>query len=80
MMLAQKTYNATAIGAIGTMTYGGMVAVGQVDDRAGYERFDAFVGDLEAMERQGLVRIESKHLESGTGKRHVDMVRFTRLK
>jgi len=57
-----------------------MVAVGQVDDGAGYERFATFVGDLEAMERQGLVRIESKHVESGTGKRDVDMVRFTRLK
>lgn len=80
MMLAQKTYDATAIGAIGTMTYGGMVAVGQVDDGAGYERFAAFVRDLEAMEGQGLVRIESKHRESTTGNRYVDLVRFTRLK
>ena len=79
-MLAQKTYDATAIGAIGTMTYGGMVAVGQVDDGAGFERFAKFADDLEAMERQGLVRIESRHFESQTGKRHVDMVRFTRLK
>lgn len=80
MMLAQKTYDATAIGAIGTMTYGGMAAVGQVDDGAGYERFAAFVRDLEAMEVQGLVRIESKHRESTTGNRYVDLVRFTRLK
>jgi len=36
MMLAQKTYDATAIGAIGTMNYSGMVAVGQVDDGTGY--------------------------------------------
>lgn len=79
-MLAQKTYNVTAIGAIGTMTYGGMVAVGQVDDGSGYERFATQVGDLEAMEHQGLVRIESRHFESQTGKRHVDMVKFTRLK
>ena len=80
MLLAQKTYNETVIGGVGTMTYGGMVSVGLVDDGSGYESFAAFVRDLEAMERQGLVRIESKHLESQTGKRHVDMVRFTRLK
>lgn len=79
-MLAQKTYDATAVGAIGTMTYGGMIAVGRAADDSGYERFASFVADLEVMEAKGLVRIESRHHESQTGQRHIDQVRFTRLK
>lgn len=79
-MLAQKTYDATAVGAVGTMTHGGMIAVGQAADDAGYERFASFVADLEAMENQGLVRIESRNHESQTGQNHIDQVRFTRLK
>lgn len=79
-MLAKKTYDATPVGAIGTMTYGGMVAVGQVAGATGYERFASFVADLKSMEVQGLVRIESLHHESQTGKRNIDMVKFTRLK
>ncbi|WP_166485924.1 hypothetical protein [Rhodoferax ferrireducens] len=74
-MLARKTYDATAIGAAGTMTYGG---ASQMD--GGYERFATHIADLEAMEANGMVRIEYRHHESGTGDRHVDLVRFTRLK
>lgn len=78
-MLATKAYEETAIGAIGTMTFGGLISVGVSADDSGYERFATEVAALEEMERDGRVQIESRHHESSTGARHVDMVRFTRL-
>lgn len=78
-MLAKKTFDATAIGGIGTMTMSSLVSVGVGADESGYERFAAEVAQLEAMEQQGKVRVEFRHQESSTGKRYVDLVRFTRL-
>lgn len=79
-MLAKKTYDATAVGSVGTMTLAGLVSVGSSPDESGYERFAAEVASLEALEREGKVRIDNMHQESGTGRRHVDIVRFTRIK
>ena len=74
-MTARDAYESTAVGAVGTMTYRGSTS-----DDSEYERFALLVAELESMESEGLVRIESKHRESQTGMRHVDVVRFTRLK
>lgn len=79
-MLAKTTYEATAVGGVGTMTLTGLVSVGSSPDESGYERFAAEVASLEALERDGKVRIDDRHRESATGHRHLDMVRFTRLK
>lgn len=81
-MIAQKLYSNTAIGAVGTMTYGGVVSVGAgvPDQESGYQRFATQIAELETMEINGLVRIDFRHHESSTGKRNIDLVRFTRLK
>ena len=80
-MLAEKTYQATSVGATGTMTYGGLVAVGLGPDPiAGYEAFAVELAKMEGMENQGLVTITYRHRESQTGKKYVDVFRFTRLK
>lgn len=80
-MLAAKAYKDTVVGEIGTMTHAGLVVVGgPLNPIAGYEAFAAEVARLEAMERQGLVTIISRHTESLTGKRYVDIVKFKRLK
>lgn len=79
-MLAEKTYEATPVGGVGTMTLAGLISVGSSADESGYERFAAEVASLEAMERDGKVRIQTRHQESGTGHHYVDIVRFTRLK
>lgn len=79
-MLAKTTYDATAVGGVGTMTLAGLVSVGSGPDESGYERFAAEVTSLEALEREGKVRIDDRHRESTTGHRHIDMVRFIRLK
>lgn len=78
-MLATKIYEATSIGAVGSMTMSGLVSVGVKADESGYERFAVEVAELEALEAEGKVRIDSRHRESATGRHYVDMVRFTRL-
>lgn len=78
-MLAKKTFDATSIGSMGTMTMSSLVSVGASADESGYERFAAEVAVLEEMEQQGKLRIDYRHQESSTGKRYVDLVRFTRL-
>lgn len=81
-MITQKVYNSTIVGGVGTMTYGGDVSVGpgDQDNESGYQRFDAQVAELKTMESIGLLRIDYCHRESSTGKRFIDLVRFTRLK
>lgn len=81
-MIAQKVYNSTAIGGMGTLTATSEVSVGagSPDAESGYQRFAAQVAELETMELNGLLRIDLRHPENGTGKRYIDLVRFTRLK
>lgn len=79
-MIANKVYESTAIGKVGTMTYGGQVSVGAQDNESGYQRFAAQVAELEMMESKGLLSIDERHHESSTGNRNIDLVRFTRLK
>ena len=80
-MLAEQIYNATAVGAAGTMTHGGLITVGVGPDPiAGYEAFASEVEKMEGMEDQGFVTITYRHYESQTGKKYVDVLRFTRLK
>lgn len=63
------------------MTYGSIISVGGINDPIkGYESFADEVAILEDMEAQGLVDITYRHNESSTGKKHLDLVRFTRLK
>lgn len=75
MITAKKTYLATAVGDVGTMTYGG-----PTNGLAEYERFANEVGVLEGMEDQRVIEITFRHRESQTGYRFVDIVRFKRLK
>ena len=50
-MLAEQTYKATAVGAAGTMTHGGLVTAGVGPDPiAGYEAFAVEVAKMEGME------------------------------
>ena len=73
-MLVKKLYDSTAIGAIGTLTYGGVT-----NDQIQYEAFAEQVADLESLDAQGLVKITHWHHESTTGNRYVDLVQFKRL-
>ncbi len=81
-MIVQKIYSSTPIGAGGVLNSSALVSVGAgaPDKESAYQRFAAQVAELEVMEREGLLRIDERHRESGTGQRHVDLVRFTRLK
>ncbi len=80
-MLAQLTYKKTAVEAQGTMAHGGLTTVGTPPDPiAGYEAFADEVAKVGAMEAQSLVAITYRHQESQTGKKYVDVLRFTRLK
>lgn len=80
-MLAEHSYKVTAVGATGTMTYGGGLSVGVAPDPiAGYEAFAEEVAKMEGMEDRGFVTITYRHRESQTGKKYVDVLRFTRLK
>ncbi len=74
-MLVKKIYEETAVGAVGTLTYGGVS-----NDAEEYEAFADHVADLESMEGAGLVQIIYRHRESTTGSRFVDLVQFTRLR
>lgn len=78
-MLAKRTFEATPIGGLGTMSTSSLLSIGAGVDESGYERFAAEVAVLEAMEQDGLVRIEFRHRETSTGNRYIDLVRFTRL-
>jgi hypothetical protein len=83
-VIAQKTYAATAIGGSGTMTFARGAVTGPgasaVPLSEQYLRFAGEVTGLEAMEAQGLLKIDFVHRESTTGSRYVDIVRFTRIK
>jgi hypothetical protein len=73
-MLAQDTYEATAPGHTGTIRFSG-----KTDDVEAWEDFAVEVRVIEHMVRQGLLTVSFRHVESQTGRRHVDMVTFTRL-
>lgn len=81
-MSAQTEYSKTPIGGSGTMTYGGKenVGIGAKDKEIGLQEFSVQIAELEMMELNGLVRIDFRHPEAGTGKRYIDLVRFTRFK
>lgn len=73
--IASMLYKDTAVGASAWLIYGGAST-----DPGAREQFAGQIRELEAMEREGLVRITLRKEESQTGSRHVDRVRFDRLK
>lgn len=46
---------------------------------ADLERFQSIVADLNQLADVGVIEIQSRHKESQTGKRLVDMIRFKRI-
>ena len=82
MTLAKTVYARTAVGSKGSFECGHGLTVGPIrnDQFGGYERFAAEVVELQRMATHGLVRIDSMRHESGTGRRFIDHVIFTRLK
>jgi len=80
-MIAEKAYKKSAIGGQGKFSCVNEIVSGPSEGRQKtYERFAEQVRKLEEMAANGLIRIDSRHTESQTGKHHLDTVVFTRLK
>jgi hypothetical protein len=52
---------------------------GSTDDHAAWARFAEKVGELDAMEAEGLIKITNRHREAQSGRSYIDMVLFMRM-
>lgn len=80
MGMGRDSYGSAKIGGIGSVVASTGVTVGiggSVFEP--YERFKDVIEELEQLELAGLVTITDKHLETSTGQRYVDIIRFRRL-
>jgi hypothetical protein len=73
MGIAKNICDKVKVGANGTCTAG-------TAGVSGLEAFQAVVDEFEALEAAGIVAIIERHRESQSGHRHIDQVRFRRLR
>jgi hypothetical protein len=73
MGIAREMCEKVQVGAVGTCTSG-------VSGVPGLDAFQAVVTEFQALEAGGLIEIIDLHRESHTGYRHVDLVRFRRMR
>ena len=71
--VAQRQYDATSPGGLGSIVYSG-----SRDDAVGWERFSVQVSILDDMADEGLLKILRWHEETDTGDANVDRVDFIR--
>lgn len=77
---ARKLYETAPIGSVITFNVASLVAAGSQIGEDAYAKFSAEIDVLTTLVDQGLVEIMFRHHESSTGKRHIDLVKFRRLK
>jgi hypothetical protein len=72
------TTKSVADGQEATVTAG--IGVGEpLSNQAALERFKSVIAELEKLEADGKIRILERHVESQTGHRYVDRVKFERI-
>lgn len=72
MSIARKAYEKTPVGTTGSMQAGST-------SLADLEAFQEVVRQFEDIEAEGLIEITTKHPETQSGKRLIDLVMFKRL-